>query len=140
MNKELINEYKRILKKLSMQIKEFKQYRKALERDINKLFIRSYTEAEMDCDYCLPPNGHGDTKDSNYTTYMYLSKKALMKAYKNALKNDLPELGGITRDLVRYRDLKLSLRSVNLTIDYNKDVYSRYEKEYKELLKGVNNE
>ena len=128
--------YKKKLKAIETALRELKYYRKALERDICKFFIKSYSNKDLDCNYCLTPEGHKDPIQSDYQTFVYNNKKSLENAVINSTINNSEALGCITRDYIRYKSLRKSIREINKSIEVNTKLYEKLMKEYKEVKNG----
>ena len=132
MNRE-IEMYKKKLKTIETALRELKYYRKALERDICKFFIKSYDNEDLDCNMCLVPGGHKDVKDSNYQHYIYRNSETMTKVFVDSVRGKSDASDAVVRDLIRFRSLKKSIKEVDRSIKDNIKLYNELMKEYKEF-------
>jgi len=138
MDKE-IEMYKKKLKTLEMILRELKYYRKALERDVCKFFIKSYSNEELDCNMYLIPGGRKDIKQSDYQHYIYKNKSIMVNILLDSINGKSGIPSKIIRDLVRYKNIKKSIREVSRSIKANTELYNKLMKEYKTYKNKLKN-
>ena len=138
MNRE-IELYRKKLKAIETTLRELKYYRKALERDICKFFIKSYSNKDLNCDICLVPGGHKDVKDSNYQYYVYKNRNIIADTLANSIVKGEEITDVLMRDYIRYKSLRKSIKEVNKSIKANTELYNGLMKEYKRFKNELNN-
>lgn len=138
MNRE-IELYRKKLKAIETALRELKYYRKALERDICKFFIKSYSNKDLNCDICLVPGGHKDVKDSNYQYYVYKNRNIIADTLANSIVKGEEITDVLMRDYIRYKSLRKSIKEVNKSIKANTELYNGLMKEYKRFKNELNN-
>ena len=134
-----IEMYKKKLKTIETALRELKYYRKALERDICKFFIKSHSNENLDCDMCLVPGGHKDAEDSNYQHYIYRNSETMTKVFVESIRGKSDVSGAVVRDLIRFRSLKKSIKEIDKSIKDNIKLYNELMKEYKEFKNELSN-
>jgi len=138
MDKE-IEIYKKKLRMLEMILRELKHYRKALERDVCKFFVKNYSNEDLDCNLCLVPGGHKDVKQSDYQHYIYKNKSIMINILLDSINGKSGIPSEIIRDLIRYKNLKKSIREVNKSIKDNTEYYNDLMREYKTYKNKLKN-